>query len=301
MISWKKTMSALLCGAMLFGCAVYAEGEGETGAETPVTPEKAVVSIAADKTEVRVGEKFKITVTVDNLQDNLKTADITLGADTDGVFTFEGSVKITNETPSKDKITKEVEVTTADAALTEARTVKFSVNTVSLKNEADAEMDYTKGDDITVTVKNSVAYSAKLKFDTELSGTEGIAVAFVKDETETPAILELDATDKKIVNVGLDAALAEGTYNVKITADGCKLPEDFTVEITAENARPAFEKELTAAGYNDDNKIDIFDFHAICRAVNAAATDTKYDLNRDGKVNKSDIAAIVSLWTASLK
>ena len=50
----------------------------------------------------------------------------------------------------------------------------------------------------------------------ELSGTEGIAVAFVKDETETPAILELDATDKKkIVNVGLDAALAEGTYNVK--------------------------------------------------------------------------------------
>ena len=100
-------MSALLCGAMLFGCAVYAEGEGETGAETPVTPEKAVVSIAADKTEVRVGESLKITVTVDNLQDNLKTADITLRSRYRRVcLHLKAPLTLQTKHLQKDKITK---------------------------------------------------------------------------------------------------------------------------------------------------------------------------------------------------
>lgn len=304
MLSMKKILSAALCASMLVCSAVYANSGGGASGTFKVTQE-ADVTVAADKTEVETGSSgFKITVTIDNLQDNLKSADITLKSDTDGIFTFDGNVNITNETPSKDIVTKDVEVSVQADKLADApKDVKFTIESAVLKNESDAEIECTLGEAVTVKVTNPVVYTATLTFDTELAGTDGISVKFVNSEDEndvTNAVMALKADDKKIVNVAVESELAEGTYNVEVTADGYKIPEIAPVVIDAENTAPVFNAELKVKGYNDDAVIDIFDFHKICSAVKGEITDVMYDLNRDGKVDKKDVAVIVSAWTASL-
>lgn len=306
MLSMKKILSAALCASMLVCPAVYANSGGGGGAGGKlIETQEADVTIKADKTEIETGSGgFKITVTIDNLQDSLKSADITLKADTEGIFTFDGNVKITNETPSKDTVTKDVDVSVQADKLADApKDVKFTIESAVLKNESDAQMECTLGEAVTVKVINPVVYTATLTFDTALAGTDGISVKFINSEDEndvTNAVMALRADDKKIVDVAAESGLAEGTYNVAVTADGYKIPEIAPVVIDAENTEPVFSAELKVKGYNDDAVIDIFDFHKICSAVKGEITDVMYDLNRDGKVDKKDAAVIVSAWTASL-
>ena len=263
-------------------------------------------------------EGVVLTVTIDNLTSTLASVEELVvgidsslvevtgitGVETDNVYYY--TVPYTVETPTTEAVAIEIPLTVTDDELAVSpKTVNISVSEISLKDNSEPALDITPeiGVPAVLTLQNEVI-NAKLTFDSAISATTNIAVAYQLVTVEPtpaadpiPAILTLK-NEGKTIKVTTQEPLAEGTYKVMVTASGYLVPDFDDVVINSQQTEPVFSKKLVPGDINGDKAIDLYDFHEICTAVENTSADTLYDLNKDGSVSKRDVNLMVTGWKA---
>ncbi len=308
----KRTLAIILCLTALICFTALAEDE-------PLPTPQNTVTLSLNDADVTVGDEgVVLTVTIDNLASTLASVEnLVISIDSDlvevtdaagvaGDNTIDYTVPYTVETPTTEAVTIDIPLTvTSDDLAVSPKTVNISVASITLKDNSEPALDIVPeiGEPVALTLQNEVI-NAKLTFDSAISNTTDITVAYQLQVTEPdpipdpiPATLTLK-NEGKTIKVTTEAPLAEGTYKVLVTANGYLVPSFDDVVIDSEHTEPVFSKKLTPGDLNGDTAIDIYDFHEICSAVEAQSEDTLYDLNKDGNINKRDVNLMVSGWTA---
>lgn len=100
-----------------------------------------------------------------------------------------------------------------------------------------------------------------------------------------------------------------GTYSVEISGDGYQTVTMDNVEIEKSSKRilvgtdekniesedgttEHYPAALIGGDFDSDNKVDKKDYEALKNAIKSKSTDTKFDLNRDGKVDITDLSYV---------
>jgi len=329
----KKIISLLLCVAVLLSFTAFAEEtllpeEEPKDATVTLTTNKA--SVVTGETGL------ELTVNITATTKNITTATVVIAIDSDAITvadtepvaetTYNYEVEITNEVPATtaSKVVP-LDITGLDVTPGDT-TISIASATIMDDAETPAEMTSDTASTVTIAVANPVI-NAKLNFahgiktkdnitvtyeevipvsepETPAEGGEGTDPQTEGEETPTPKVytttLTLRADGKTVVVEPVlaeeETEMAAGTYKVVIAADGYKAEAVENIIIDAEHPVPVWDADMTAGYITEDDAIDLYDFHELCKAIGTEEPAVKYDLNRDGNVDKKDAALLITNW-----